>query len=106
MYELGRIFRNEGMSVKHNPEFTTVELYHAYADYNDMMCLVEELFSFLAREVCGSETITYQGGQINMATPWKRMTMAESVKKYAGVDYYDWKTDKDAKSGGQQRRAV
>jgi lysyl-tRNA synthetase class 2 len=101
--ELGRIFRNEGMSVKHNPEFTTVELYQAYADYNDMMYLVEELFSFLAREVCGSETITYQGAQINMSAPWQRMTMAESVKKYAGVDYYGWKTDKDAQKAADSK---
>ena len=103
VYEVGRIFRNEGMSIKHNPEFTSVELYQAYADYKDMMDLVEELYSFLAKEVCGSEIITYQGTEINMARPWKRMTMVEAVKEYAGVDYYDWKTDEDAQKAADSK---
>ena len=97
VYEVGRIFRNEGMDVKHNPEFTSIEMYQAYTDYHGMMDLVEEMYTMLARKVCGSETITYQGVEINMASPWERLTMAESVKKYAGVDYNDWATDEDAR---------
>ena len=87
VYEVGRIFRNEGMDVKHNPEFTSIEMYEAYTDYHGMMDLVEELYTMLTKKVCGKETITYQGTEINMASPWKRLTMAESVKLYAGVDY-------------------
>ena len=103
VYEVGRIFRNEGMSIKHNPEFTSVELYEAYVDYKYLMDLVEEMYSFLAREVCGTDTISYQGTEINMGSPWARMTMAESVKKYAGVDYYDWKTDADAQAAAKAK---
>jgi len=96
VYEVGRIFRNEGMDTKHNPEFTSIELYQAYADYQDMMNLVEELYTWLTKEVCGTDVIPYQGHEINMASPWQRLTMVEAVKKYAGVDYYDWATDADA----------
>ncbi|MCL2512448.1 MAG: lysine--tRNA ligase [Oscillospiraceae bacterium] len=96
VYEVGRIFRNEGMSVKHNPEFTSVELYEAYTDYNGMMDLIEELFRFLTLEVCGTGKITYQDAEIDMESPWGRLTMAEAVKKYADEDYYEWKTDADA----------
>ncbi|MCR5353504.1 MAG: lysine--tRNA ligase [Clostridiales bacterium] len=98
VYEVGRIFRNEGMDVKHNPEFTSIEMYEAYTDYHGMMDLVEELYTMLTKKVCGKEVITYQGTEINMASPWKRLTMAESVKLYAGVDYYDWKTDEEARA--------
>ena len=97
VYEVGRIFRNEGMDVKHNPEFTSVEVYQAYTDYHGMMDLVEEMHNVLARKICGSEKITYQDVEINMASPWERLTMAESVKKYADVDYNDWATDEDAR---------
>ncbi|MDD4413376.1 MAG: lysine--tRNA ligase [Oscillospiraceae bacterium] len=103
VYEIGRIFRNEGMSIKHNPEFTSVEMYQAYADYKDMMDITEELFVFLAQKVCGSEKITYQGVEIDMGSPWERMTMVESVKKYAGVDYNDWKSEEDAKNAADER---
>ncbi|HCA28269.1 MAG TPA: lysine--tRNA ligase [Ruminococcaceae bacterium] len=103
VYEMGRIFRNEGMSIKHNPEFTSVELYEAYTDYKDMMDLVEELYSMLARKVCGSDIIPYQGQEINMGTPWERLTMVEAVKKYAGVDYYDWKNDEDAQNAADAK---
>ncbi len=103
VYEIGRIFRNEGMSIKHNPEFTTVELYEAYADYKDMMDLIEEMYATLARKVCGSDVISYQGTEINMGAPWERLTMAEAVKKYAGVDYYDWKTDEDARKAADAK---
>jgi len=98
VYEVGRIFRNEGMDTKHNPEFTTIELYQAYADYHDIMDLVEDLYVTITEKVCGSKVINYQGTEINMAGPWERLTMAEAVKKYSGVDYYDWKDDEDARA--------
>ena len=96
VYEVGRIFRNEGMDPKHNPEFTTIELYQAFADYKDMMDLVEEMYKMLAVKICGSEKIMFQGTEIDMGH-WERLTMAEAVKKYAGVDYNDWATDADAR---------
>ncbi len=97
VYEIGRIFRNEGMDTSHNPEFTSIELYQAYTDYHGMMELVESLYSLLAREICGGETVTYQGNEISMAAPWKKMTMVQAVKEYAGVDYAEWKSDEDAR---------
>lgn len=97
VYEVGRIFRNEGMDTTHNPEFTTIELYQAFTDYYGMMDLVEELYKMLAEKICGSTTITYQGKQIDMSK-WERLTMVEAVKKYSGCDYYDWKTDEDARA--------
>ena len=96
VYEVGRIFRNEGMDTKHNPEFTSIELYQAFTDYYGMMDLVEEMYKMLAEKVCGSTVITYQGTEIDLGK-WERLTMAESVKKYAGVDYNDWATDEDAR---------
>ena len=93
VYEVGRIFRNEGMDPKHNPEFTTVELYQAYADYHEIMDLVEEMYIYVTQKVCGTLKIQYQGKEINMEGPWTRMTMAESVKKYSGIDYYAWEND-------------
>lgn len=98
VYEVGRIFRNEGMSVKHNPEFTSIEMYEAYSDYFDMMDLIEDLYITLTRKICGSDVITYQGTEINMAGPWERLTMAEAVKKYAGVDYNKWADDAAARA--------
>ena len=95
VYEVGRIFRNEGMDTKHNPEFTTIELYQAYTDFHGMMDLVEELYKRLAEKICGSLVIPYQGNQINMGH-WERLTMVEAVRKYSGVDFHDWKTDEDA----------
>ena len=97
VYEVGRIFRNEGMDPRHNPEFTTVELYQAYTDYKGMMDLVEELYIRLADRICGSTVIPYQGKQIDLGH-WERLTMVEAVKKYAGVDYADWATDADARA--------
>ena len=102
VYEVGRIFRNEGMDTKHNPEFTTVELYQAYTDYKGMMDLVEELYARLAQKVCGSTKITYQGVELDLGH-WERLTMAESVKKYAGVDYYEWKSDEDARAAAKEK---
>lgn len=95
VYEVGRIFRNEGMDPKHNPEFTTVELYQAYTDFHGMMDLVEDMMKTVAQNVCGSLVVPYQGHQIDLGH-WERLTMVEAVKKYSGVDYNDWKTDEDA----------
>ncbi|MBQ3220811.1 MAG: lysine--tRNA ligase [Clostridia bacterium] len=97
VYEVGRIFRNEGMDSFHNPEFTTIEMYQAYSDYFDMMDLIEDLYKTVTQKVCGTLDITYQGTVIHMGE-WTRMTMAESVKKYAGVDFNDWKTDEQARA--------
>ncbi len=102
VYEVGRIFRNEGMDTKHNPEFTTVELYQAYTDFEGMMDLVEELYKRLAERVCGSLVIPYQGREIDLGH-WERLTMVEAVKKYAGVDYNDWKTDEDARAAAKAK---
>ena len=95
VYEVGRIFRNEGMDPKHNPEFTTIELYQAYTDFHGMMDLVEDMMKTVAMNVCGSLVVPYQGRQIDLGH-WERLTMIEAVKKYSGVDYNDWKTDEDA----------
>ena len=96
VYEVGRIFRNEGMDQKHNPEFTSIELYQAYTDYYGMMDLVEELYKMLAKEVCGDTKITYQGTEIDLGK-WERLTMIEAVKKYSGIDYHDWADDEAAR---------
>lgn len=98
VYEVGRIFRNEGMDTSHNPEFTTIEMYQAYTDYIGMMDLIENMYRTLAFKICGSDTISYQGVDIELGKPWQRLTMIESVKKYAGVDYNDWATDEDARA--------
>ncbi|MBQ7288363.1 MAG: lysine--tRNA ligase [Clostridia bacterium] len=97
VYEVGRIFRNEGMDTKHNPEFTTIELYQAFTDYFGMMDLVEEMNTMLAEKICGSKVITYQGKEIDMGH-WERLTMVEAVKKYSGCDYYTWTSDADARA--------
>ena len=96
VYEVGRIFRNEGMDAYHNPEFTSIEMYEAYSDYFAMMDLIEDLYKTVTQKVCGTLDITYQGTEIHMGD-WTRMTMAEAVKKYAGVDYNDWASDEDAR---------
>ena len=102
VYEVGRIFRNEGMDRSHNPEFTTVEMYQAYSDYFDMMDLIEDMYRTITREVCGKDVINYQGIEIDMGKPWERLTMVEAVKKYAGVDYNDWKSDEEARAVAKQ----
>ena len=102
VYEVGRIFRNEGMDTKHNPEFTSIELYQAFTDYRGMMDLVEELYTMLAQKICGSTVIHYQGHEIDMGH-WERLTMVEAVKKYAGCDYYDWETDADARACAKEK---
>ncbi len=98
VYEVGRIFRNEGMDTSHNPEFTSIEMYQAFTDYKGMMDLIEDLYVTLTRKICGKDVITYQGVEINMGAPWERLTMIEAVKKYAGVDYNEWKTDEEARA--------
>ncbi len=98
VYEVGRIFRNEGMDAFHNPEFTTIEMYEAYSDYKDMMNLIEDMYRTLAFKICGKGVIEYQGEEIDMASPWTRLTMAEAVKKYCGADYYAWESDEQARA--------
>ena len=97
VYEVGRIFRNEGMDASHNPEFTTIEMYQAYTDYLGMMDLIEEMYKTVTRKICGKDVITYQGVEIDMGSPWERLTMVEAVRKYAGVDYNSWATDEEAR---------
>ena len=96
VYEYGRIFRNEGMDVKHNPEFNTIELYQAYANYEDIMELTENLIAYMAEEATGSTKVTYQGKEIDFKPPWKRMTMIDCVKEYSGVDFNEIETDEEA----------
>ena len=96
VYELGRTFRNEGMSVRHNPEFTMIELYQAFADYNDMMELTENMVAEVCKKVNGTTKVTYQGTEIDFKPPWKRMTMIECVKEYSGVDFDTIETDEEA----------
>ena len=103
VYELGRVFRNEGMDIKHNPEFTTIEMYQAYTDYHGMMDLIEDMYRTLAKKICGKDIISYQGTDIRLGEPWERLTMAEAVKKYAGVDYNDWATDADARACAKEK---
>ena len=100
VYEVGRIFSNEGMDAYHNPEFTTIEMYEAYSDYIAMMDMIEEMYKTVTLKVCGTLDITYQGTEIHMGN-WTRLTMAEAVKKYAGVDYNDWATDEDARAAAK-----
>ena len=103
VYEIGRIFRNEGMDTRHNPEFTSVEVYQAYVDYREMMRLTEDLVSQTALSVCGSTDVSYQGQTIHLETPWPRVTMAEAVLKQTGVNYFDWKTDEQARDALKDR---
>ena len=100
---MGRIFRNEGMDTSHNPEFTSIEMYQAYTDYLGMMDIIEDMYVKLTNKICGTEKIMYQGTEINMSSPWERLTMVEAVKKYAGVDYADWATDEDARKCAKEK---
>ncbi|SHF50070.1 lysine--tRNA ligase [Caloramator proteoclasticus] len=97
VYEIGKNFRNEGIDVRHNPEFTAIELYQAYADYNDMMELTEQLVEFICKEVLGTTKVTYQGTEIDFKAPWDRITMKDAVKKYAGVDFDSIQSDEEAR---------
>ena len=103
VYELGRTFRNEGMSVRHNPEFTMIELYHAFADYNDMMELTENMVAEVCKKVNGTTKVTYQGTEIDFMPPWRRITMVDAVKEYAGVDFNEFKSDADAQAVAKEK---
>ncbi len=98
VYEVGRIFRNEGMDATHNPEFTSVETYQAYADYREIMEMVEQLYEFVALKVLGTTDVTYQGQTIHLKAPWKRMTMMDAVKEACSEDYNAWTTDEEARA--------
>ena len=103
VYEVGRIFRNEGMDTSHNPEFTSVEMYQAYTDYIGMMDIIEDMYKTIAKNVCGTDVINYQGVEINLGKKWERLTMIEAVKKYAGVDYNDWESDEQARACAKKK---
>ena len=90
VYEIGRVFRNEGISVKHNPEFTLLECYQAYSDYNDIMRLVEEMFRYIAKEITGDTKLTYNGETIDLGLPWQRVDLREAIKNYCGIDFEDY----------------
>ena len=96
VYEMGRMFRNEGMSTRHNPEFTNIELYQAYADYKDMMDITENMIAYVAEKVHGTTVIDYQGTKIDLTPPWRRVTMIDCIKEYAGVDFNEINTDEEA----------
>ena len=103
VYEIGRIFRNEGMDIRHNPEFTSIELYEAYSDYNDMMNIVEELFSKVSLKVLGTTKVNYQGQDIDLAPGWKRISMIDSIKEVTGIDFNDINTDEEAVALAKER---
>lgn len=102
VYEVGRLFRNEGMDATHNPEFTSVETYQAYVDYTEVMKMVEELYAFVAQKSCGTTAIQSGDNIIEVKAPWERITMVDSVKKYANVDYFSWQSDEDARACAKQ----
>ena len=103
VYEIGRVFRNEGVDTRHNPEFTLMELYQAYTDYNGMMELTESMFRYLAEKVCGSTTITYGDKQIDLGKPFRKLTMVEAIKEETGIDFDAVKTDEEAKALAKER---
>ena len=103
VYEIGRVFRNEGVDTRHNPEFTLMELYQAYTDYEGMMELTESMFRYLAETVCGTTKISYQGTEIDLGKPFERLTMTDAVKKYAGVDFDEIADDAAAKALADER---
>ena len=103
VYEIGRVFRNEGVDTRHNPEFTLMELYQAYTDYYGMMELTESMFKHLAEKVCGSSKISYNGIEIDFGKPFERITMTDCIKKYAGVDFDQIKTDDEAKAIAKEK---
>ena len=98
VFEIGRVFRNEGLDTKHNPEFTLMELYQAYTDYYGMMELTESMFRYVAEKVCGSAVITYQGTEIDMSRPFRKLTMIDAIREYAGIDFDRILTDEEAKA--------
>ena len=104
VYEMGRIFRNEGMDIRHNPEFTSIELYSAYENYHDMMDITEEIFKKCAMKVCGTTKITYQGKEIDLGGEWKRITMIDAIKEACGVDFNEINTDEEAVALAKERK--
>lgn len=104
VYEIGRVFRNEGVDTRHNPEFTLMELYQAYTDYEGMMELTESMFRYLAEKVCGSTLIYYNGTPIDLGKPFARLTMIDAIKQYAGIDFDQVKTDEEAKALADQHK--
>ena len=104
VYEIGRVFRNEGMDIRHNPEFTELELYAAYEDFNDMMDITEELFQKCAMKVCGTTKINYQGTEIELGGKWKRITMIDSIKEVTGIDFNTINTDEEAIAIAKERK--
>ena len=104
VYEIGRVFRNEGVDTRHNPEFTLMELYQAYTDYNGMMDLTENLFRYIAKEVLGTTTITYNGIEMDLGKPFERITMVDAVKKYAGVDFAKVETLEEARALAKEHK--
>lgn len=104
VYEVGRIFRNEGMDSTHNPEFTSIEMYQAYADYFEMMDLIENMYRTVAIKVCGTDTVSYQGKEIAIGKPWERLTMIDAVKKYADADYHQWADDEAARKVAKEKK--
>ena len=103
VYEIGRVFRNEGLDTRHNPEFTLMELYQAYTDYHGMMDLTEDMYRFLAQEVCGSTTITYNETEIDLGKPFRRLTMVDAIKEETGIDFDQVTTDEEAKKLADER---
>ena len=103
VYEIGRNFRNEGMSIRHNPEFTAIELYEAYSDYNDMMEITENMVAYVCEKVNGTTKVTYQGTEIDFMPPWRRVTMVDVVKEYAGVDFASIKSDEEAQAIAKEK---
>lgn len=103
VYEIGRIFRNEGMDIRHNPEFTSIELYEAYSDYNDMMEITENMVAYICEKVTGSTKVNYQGTEIDFMPPWNRMTMVDVVKKYAGIDFNEISSDEEAQKIAKEK---
>lgn len=103
VYEMGRNFRNEGMDVRHNPEFTAIELYQAYADYNDMMEITENMVAYVCEKVNGTTKINYQGTEIEFRPPWRRITMVDAVKEHGGIDFNEVKSDEEAQAIAKEK---
>ncbi|MBI6872974.1 lysine--tRNA ligase [Clostridium aciditolerans] len=103
VYEIGKNFRNEGISVRHNPEFTMIELYEAFADYNDMMEITENMMAYVCEKVLGTTKVTYEGIEIDFTPPWRRVTMVDAVKEYAGIDFNEIKTDEEAREIAKEK---
>lgn len=103
VYDMGKNFRNEGMDVRHNPEFTMIELYEAYADYNDMMAITENMIAYVCEKVNGTTKVEYQGTEIDFKPPWRRITMVDAVKEYAGIDFNLIKTDEEAREIAKEK---